>query len=152
MDKILRTANRAKSTIKNNWGFFALSATIIFIFIANVKPNSYLAGWDNFSASLNTELNLSRTVFSTWREYRGMGVPSDSEVTDAFRQLIFLVLSIFFKTTLIEQLYTYICLFIGTIAVYGLYKRLATHIGKNSIIELGGFVAGFFYLFNMNKL
>ncbi len=132
---------------KKRPGLVLLILILTIITIVNIKPDFYLLGWDNFSSYFNLKTNIFRTFFATWREYRGLGVPSDSEVTDIFRQLFFLVLSPIVPQTMLDQLYLLLSLNVGVIAMYLLAGKI---IKKNE--DLSGFFAAFFYLFNLNTV
>jgi len=132
-----------------------LLGLLLLISLVSLKPGLYLAGWDNFSVSLNPGINISRTWLATWREYRGLGVPSDSEVVDIFRQFFFLALSLIFKKPLLEQIYLLLCLNVGVVAFYFLAKKIIAQ-SKLSLnkrhLSLGALISAFFYLFNLNTL
>jgi len=112
-------------------------------------------GWDNYSSYFNIRTNLFRTLFAAWREYRGLGVPSDSEVTDIFRQVFFFVLGLVFSQSLLDQLYYVFAVAFGTLSMYMLcivsYRLYFMHHEKKWE-DLVGFVGAFFYLFNLNTL
>lgn len=134
---------------------------IIMLFVAtmvNIKPNYFLIGWDNYSSYFKLDLNIFRTLFSTWREYRGLGVPSDSEVTDIWRLLLLMVLKIFLPVKLLDQLYYLLALWGGVLGMYFLGDFLLRKGDKReeekdeNHSDLFGFLAAFFYLFNLNTL
>lgn len=136
--------------------FLSLLGIVFLIAVSAIKLGKGITGWDNYSSYFHPEINLFRTLFSTWRSFRGMGVPSDSEVTDIFRQLFFLPLRLVLPLPLLDQLYFLFCLLVGVIAMYFLtsyiYKRyLYAHFQHNRD-DLFAFFASFFYLFNLNTL
>lgn len=133
--------------IYNNKGLVLLFLIVTVIAVLNLKPNLNLAGWDNFSVSLDLWINFKRTLFSTWREYRGMGVPSDSEVADITRIIILLFLDLFFKNSVIDQILLYFLLLVGTFATYFLYLEIDTKKYKT-----GATIAALFYVFNISTL
>ncbi len=143
------------SYVKKRPGFVILLILLFFLNIASLKPDFYLIGWDNFSSYFNLKTNLFRTFFSSWREYRGLGVPSDSEVVDLFRQIFFLLFSPFLKENLLEQVYSLFCLNAGVLGMYyfawKLLKRTFSK-EKHRYLDSAAFVASFFYLFNLNTL
>lgn len=141
--------------IKKRLGLFTLLILLFFLSLATIKPQFYLIGWDNFSSYFNLKANLFRTFFSAWREYRGLGVPSDSEAVDLFRQIFFLILSPFVKTGLLEQIYFLFCLNIGVLGMYFFTKAFFRHVfsaSKDQNLEIAALIASFFYLFNLNTL
>src|SRR3989339_970348 len=72
--------------------FFYILLLLLFIITAlNIRSEYALLGWDNYSSFLNIDSNTLRSLFSTWREYRGLGVVSDAEVTDIWRNIYYLL-------------------------------------------------------------
>lgn len=134
-------------------GYIILLFILIIIAVGIIKPPFYLLGWDNYSSYFSVPTNLFRTFFSSWREYRGLGVPSDSEVVDIFRQLFFYVFHFIAPEQILDQLYIVICLFIG---VLGMYSFASVILGKYShsvrVTDAGATIAALFYLFNLNTL
>ena len=136
--------------------FFVLILILLIISALNIKQGYALLGWDNYSSFLNVNSNTIRTFFSTWREYRGLGVPSDAEVTDIWRMLYYVIGQHIMPNYLLEQVYYLLALNIGMITMYKLAGYIFTKINKNESltqhVDLIGFVASIFYLFNINTL
>lgn len=110
-------------------------------------------GWDNFSSYLNPLQNFFNTFFATWREHRGIGVPSDAENADLIRQVFNAVLSIPFGIRVADQLYMISMLWGGVIGMYFLGLYVANRLKFHHIYqELFGFAAAFLYLFNLSTL
>lgn len=137
--------------IKTYPGFCILILILLVISFTNIKPDFYLLGWDNYSSYFNLKTNIFRTFFATWREYRGLGVPSDAEVTDVFRQIFFYGLHFIIPEQLFEQVYYLFALWIGILAMYFLTRLLSKkiEIEKKDIFATA---ASLFYLFNLNTL
>lgn len=141
--------------VKKDWGLSFLIILLLVISLLSLRPKLYLAGWDNFSVSLNSAVSFPRTLFATWREYRGFGVPSDSEAVDVFRQLLFLILDTALSKKLLEQVYLLLCFNTGVIGIYFLTKEVlktGNFRFSSQLIKLGGLTGAFFYLFNLNAL
>jgi hypothetical protein len=83
-------------------------------------------------------------------------VSSDSEVTDIFRQLFFLILSPFISRTLLDQIYMLLMLNMGVIVTYffaeSFFKKVIKDDHYKKKIDFLAFFAGFFYLFNLNTV
>ncbi len=139
---------------KKRPGLLILSIILLAITAVNIKPDFYLMGWDNYSSYFNLKNNIFRTFFATWREYRGLGVPSDSESTDVFRQLFFLILSPFVKQGLLDQIFSLFSFNFGVILIYLLSKKLFKGAFQNNEqkLDLVGAFSGLFYIFNLNTL
>jgi len=142
--------------IKEKPGLFLLILILFFISIATVKPDFHLLGWDNYSTYFNLKTSIFRTFFATWRHYRGLGVPSDSEATDIFRQVFYLVVSPFAPQTILDQLYIVLSLITGVLVMYFFASYIAKKAKHTQIIhehqDLLGFFSGLLYLFNLNTL
>jgi hypothetical protein len=139
--------------VRRRPGFLVLIGIIVIICIRTLKPSLYMMGWDNYSSFFNIPTNVFRTLFSTWREYRGLGVPSDSEIVDIFRQLFFLILSPFTKRELLDQVYYVSCFTVGSIAMYAVVAtciRLIHETVSPKIRDWTSFVGAFFYIFNLS--
>lgn len=168
-------------TLRTKPWFIFILLILVSITSLSFHKDYYFMGWDNFSSFFNIPTNLWKTLFGTWREYRGLGLPSDSEVVDIFRQLFFLLLSPIFSEKLLDQLYLLFSLWAGVIGmylfaykIYGLifpHKKINYHtikateinhdnhihsifstFGLSKYNDLFGFIAAFFYLFNLNTL
>lgn len=141
------------NTIKKNIGLVILLVIFLIIFIVSIKPNFYLIGWDNYSSYFNLPTTIWRTLFHTWRDFRGLGVPSDSEVVDIFRQLYFFVASIVMPEQVLDQTYYLLCLGLGLIGMYFFTKRI-THswFHQTYIQEIVAVISSVVYLCNLNTL
>jgi len=141
--------------IKKRPGLILLIIILIVINFASLKPQFYFLGWDNYSSYFNLKTNILRTLFSTWREYRGLGAPSDSESVDLFRQIFFWIFSFLVKESLLDQIYILFCLDVGTIGMYFFSQKLFCSTlfkEKKQYLDLTCFTTSFFFLFNLNTL
>lgn len=143
---------------KNRPGLTIIIAVLTLVTVINIKPDFYLLGWDNYSSYFNLESNIFRTFFATWREYRGLGVASDAEVTDVFRQIFYWITSLIFPEKLLDQVYYLTALWLGIISIYGLAKKifsdlaLKDDLNKSGYLEFFATASALFYLFNLNTL
>lgn len=133
-------------------GLFILLLLLSLIWAVSLKPQFYLIGWDNFSSYFNLPTNIFRTFFATWRAYRGLGVASDSESTDLFRQLFYLVLSPVTSESMLDQIYVLTACAVGVLAMYALAYNIIGYYFKKFSQDIGGFFAALFYLCNLNTL
>lgn len=138
-------------------GFITLVVILVAITIKTIQPDFYFMGWDNYSSFFNLPTNLFRTFFATWREYRGLGVASDAEVTDIFRQIFFMVTHFVFPDNLLDQLYYLFSLWVGVVSIYGVAHFLFGELGihhahKPKWKEVFATLTSLFYLFNLNTL
>jgi len=142
------------SFIGKNLFLVVLCLILVVISVGMIKPDFYLTGWDNYSSYFNLKTNLFRTLFASWREYRGLGVSSDAEVTDIFRIFLFWLMHFFVKENLLDQIYYVASLWVGVLSMYWLGRLLfKKYINKKSGFgDVFGGVTALFYLFNLNTL
>jgi hypothetical protein len=107
---------KIKDYLINNWGRFTLTVIIIFIIGINFKPGYFILGNDNYSPELNPQMSFERYLnIPAWREYRVLGVPSDSEQADIVRSGIYIILGYIFPKWLLSQ--AYVLLSFGAAAI-----------------------------------
>lgn len=140
--------------LKKKPGLFLLIFLLTIVSLVNLKPQFFLLGWDNYSSYFNIKTNIFRTFFATWREYRSLGVASDAEITDIFRQIFYLLIKPVVGEKIIDQIYHLFALNLGTLAIYFLavktYKQFIQKKLGVKFADLFAFFASFFYLFNLN--
>lgn len=152
-----------KNIVKGNWKkriwqwvvnkpFLAVIIGILTILtVVNLKPDFHLMGWDNYSSYFNLNNGIFRTLFGTWREYRGLGVPTDAESTDLFRMIGYWVLHWFIGETLLDQIFYLSALWLGVLGMYLLASELIKEVNQSKVDFFSG-MAALFYLFNLNTL
>ena len=151
--------NSAMSKIIARWlrahiGLVFLVGFLFWITVTGLQPDFLLIGWDNYSSYLGGTDGIFRTIFSTWRAYRGIGVPGDSESTDAVRQILLFALTPFVTEPMRDQVYIMACLWVGVLSLYVLVKRLAgRYIEANEgAIDIAAAFSGFMYAANLNTI
>ncbi len=148
--------NKIIQKIRAYPGLFVLICMLLLINLVSLKPDLHIVGWDNYSSYFQPAINIPRTLFATWREYRGFGVPSDSESPDIFRQLYSLAARTILPETLLDQVYMLLSFDIGIIAMYVfsrmLIKKYFLKEQTTVTIDIFGFLSAMFYLFNLNTL
>ncbi len=135
-------------------GLVLLTGFLCWITFASLQPDFFLIGWDNYSSYFGGFEGLFRTLFSTWRSYRGIGVPGDSESTDIVRQALLLLLSPFVAEPLRDQFYIMGCLWIGVLAVYLLTVRLVRRYmgASDRVADAAAAFSAFVYAINLNTI
>lgn len=138
--------------VQKNWGLTFLLLYLGVILLRNLNASYFVVGWDNFSTSLDILLNLPRTLFASWREYRGFGGTSDSEVVDVFRQLVQLGFLVFLPQQFAEQV-LYVFLFVlGAVGMFLFAKKnldLFFPQKKTSFTQASALVAALAYISNL---
>ena len=148
------TVKKILAFIKKRPGLSFIVVILFLIEIVTIRPSLYLFGWDNYSSYFNLGTNIFRTFFATWRDYRGLGVASDSESLDLFRQIFFLITQPFVAKTLVDQLYIISALILGVVSMYLLSFMILKDVLKEklseTILDIAAAFSALFYLFNLN--
>lgn len=131
---------------------FGLGVVLVVITLLNFKPDFYLVGWDNYSSYFNLKDGIWRTFWATWREYRGLGVSSDAEVADLWRQLFFWLIHWVVPERWLDQIYYLLGLWLGVWGMYWLSGEVLKKRFGEKWQDLLGLVASGAYLFNLNTL
>lgn len=98
---------------------------LLLICILSLQPGKYILSNDNYSPELNPTLSVSRYLESpAWRGYRVLGFASESEQSDVLRSGIYTVFDSFLPTWLINQLFYFVCMSIGSISIAYLTRIL----------------------------
>lgn len=110
---------------EKNWGKIALGLTLAVMVAVNFRWEYFILGNDNYSPEENPKVSFERYWQSpTWREYRGLGVPSDAEQVDIFRSGLFLVLEkIGVPLWLVSQGSVWVLFILGPMGMGWLAKR-----------------------------
>ncbi len=132
---------------KKSLSLIIISLTLLIIILTNFEFRSWLVGWDNLMPEINLWLNLKRSLFSVWQEYRGLGLLDGmAHATEVIRQIVLLPLVLIFPTNLVRYLWTFLMLTVGT---FGLYRAL-TNLTK--LRELPKLLGSLFYLLNFGTI
>ena len=111
--------------LKKNLPLILLVLILIVVTVVSIKPGKYILSNDNYSPELNPALSVSRYLESpAWRGYRVLGFASDSEQADIFRSGIFAIFNTFMPTWLVNQLFYFVSMAIGSLSIALLIKLL----------------------------
>lgn len=147
---------RGTHWLQKHLGFVSIVCLLIWITYTSVRPDLYLIGWDNYSSYLGGIESVFRTIFSTWRSYRGIGVPGDSESVDIFRQLLIVLFTPMMSEPLRDQAYIMVCLWLGVVAIYAVSARIARRIQGNEhndvIVDIAAAAAAGAYMVNLHTV
>ncbi len=98
---------------------------LLLICIISLQPGKYLLSNDNYSPELNPTLSVSRYLQSpAWRGYRVLGFASESEQADIFRSGIYAVFDSFIPSWLINQLFYFVSMGVGSVCIASLTRIL----------------------------
>lgn len=131
--------------VLNNWHLIILLAVLGIISVLNFRGDYSILTNDNYSPELNPSLTINRIIYSpAWREYRSLGVPSDSESADLFRAVVFEIFSNFLSVEVISQGYILFCLVVGVLSFASLSSNLFSNDKTNR--KQYYLLGGIFYL------
>lgn len=131
--------------VKKNYGYIALAVILLIVSIISFQNGKYILSNDNYSPELNPLLTIERSVVSpAWRSYRVLGFASESEQADIFRSITFWLGDFVLSKNILAQIYSLICLGIGTFSIALLTQKLAVRFlafkNKQLIILISGIV------------
>lgn len=133
--------------LKSNYLLLILVLILLLIFVINFRSDSYLMTNDNYSPEINPSLSLNRSIFSpSWRDYRGLGILSDSEQSDVFRSLTFVLIDFLLPSKQLSQVYVFSALLFGVLGMYFLSGKTIEFLGIKINKKLGGFASALIYL------
>ena len=120
------------------------------IYITNLKGNFYLTGWDNLHPEFDYKTNISRSFFSAWQEYQGVGLPAgNAHATELLREVILKSISPFLAIHEVRKIFFLLMLLIGPLGIYFLLKNIFFN-EKPLYEKVGlGTIGGIVYLFHI---
>jgi|GEM_PF-6098069 len=119
---------------------------VLSIFIANLKPSTYLIGWDNFNSELNPVSAISQALNAGWSNFRSFGlVAGMGYAADLWHSLFVLVTSFFLPQNVIRYFFHCFLLFTGSLGVFSLF----THFKFSKLLS---FIGALFYLLNFGTV
>lgn len=125
---------------------FLLALIELILFSTNYTHGSFLMGWDNVMPEFNTLLNLKRSFFGVWANFRGLGFTNGmSEISNLVHTLYILLLSVFFGKSDLRYISIITLHLAGGIGFYLLTKKLINN-SKASLI------GALFYMFNIGVI
>lgn len=128
--------------LRKYYPFLILLLVELLLFLTNYTRGTYLVGWDNLFPELNFGLNIKRSFFAIWQEYRGLGVIDGmSHAANLVHYFFLLFLSTFLPPNLLRYVFVFLMHFLGGLGAYLLISKGI----KNKAIALLG---ALFYQYN----
>jgi len=132
--------------IKKNIFPIVLIIIEVALFLTNYKKDTFLVGWDNVFPELNLSLNLKRSIFSVWQEYRGLGIQDGmAHAANLIHTLLIFFLTYFLPRNIIRYFFIILMHLVGALGMYQLLKKLL----RNNWVA---FIGSLFYLFNLGTI
>lgn len=134
--------------VSSLWPVFYLVLLESILFVLHYVPNTYVLGWDNMMPELNFGLNLKRTIFAVWQEYRGLGyMDGMSHAANLPHYLFLYLLSFVLPNHALRYVFIFLMHLVGGIGMYVLLRRILAIPSK--IVALFG---ALFYQYNFAVL
>lgn len=131
------------SFINKYWPVMVIFFIEVILFINNYEPETFLIGWDNIMPEFNLLLNLKRSLFGVWQEYRGLGfLDGMANSANLFHTIYIFLLSFIFPQSMLRYIFIFLTHLLGGISFYYLTRYLS----KNKASSLIGSI---FYMFNI---
>ncbi len=110
--------------LKKYWPIFIILIIELILFATNYKPGTFLIGWDNLYPEFNIKLNLARTLFASWQEYRSLGLfDAMSHAANLPHDIFRMVLSWILPLHLVRWFFLFFIHFTGGVGMYLLLSR-----------------------------
>lgn len=137
---------RISEFLEKKYPEILLVLILILISLLSIQKGSFILSNDNYSPELNPTLSVSRYLESpAWRGYRVLGFASESEQADVFRASIYSFLNLFTPSWLISQLLYFVSLFVGSISIASLIRKMISRSKLKRYANLGYLLGGITY-------
>jgi len=125
----------------------------VFLFFTNHTPHTFLIGWDNVMPEFNIWLNLQRSLFGVWQDYRGLGVLDGmAQTANLFHTIYIFLLSLVLPQELLRYVFIMLTHLLGGIGFFVLacylFKGETNKIGNKALCLAGSL----FYMFNLGVI
>src|SRR3990167_3836307 len=91
----------------------------VFSFFTNHTPHTFLIGWDNVMPEFNIWLNLQRSLFGVWQDYRGLGVLDGmAQTANLFHTIYIFLLSLVLPQELLRYVFIMLTHLLGGIRLF----------------------------------
>lgn len=125
------------------WSILLTFITFV-IAVVNYRFGSNLVGWDNIYSELNFPAAFRMNLFSTWQEYRGLGVQDVlSHGANLVHTTLLWLLHWVLPQSLLRYTYHFLCLYLGAA---GMYILLSRSFHKHKVLA---FTGALFYQLNL---
>ncbi len=132
------------------WAPLGLVLFALILAFLNYQPHTWLTGWDNLHPEFNFGIDIKRSFFALWQEYRGLGlVGGMAHASDLPRQLILWGASLVLPSRVLRYAWTFAMLILGPLGTYYLATNTLLKRFAKTTRTLAGFFAGLFYLLNL---
>jgi hypothetical protein len=104
------------------------------LFYLNFTSGTYLMGWDNVMPEFNFWLNLKRSIFSVWQEYRGLGLYDGmSHAANLLHTIYIWMLSLVLPQNTLRYVFHFSMHVVGMIGMFFLIHKIFFERGESRV-------------------
>jgi hypothetical protein len=131
------------------WPIICIGVIELILIIANTTAHTWLVGWDNLIPELNFPLNITRSIFGVWLEYRGTGLYDGmSHIANLLHTLTIWGMSLVLPQQLLRYAFTFLTHIAGGIGAYFLITTIFNDCEERKK-QLLGCIGALFYMLNL---
>ena len=120
---------RLQLFLKKHWPLLLFVFIDLILFARNYVPGTFVVGWDNLLPELNLPLNIQRSFWGVWQEYRGLGLLDGMSHT---ANLVYYLLLTPLVATFPQNLVRYTAIFLThLLGLFGMWQLAKTEVFKN---------------------
>ncbi|MEK7559242.1 MAG: hypothetical protein AAB521_02980 [Patescibacteria group bacterium] len=131
----------------------ALVLLEILLFFTNYRPGTFLIGWDNIMPEFNIWLNLQRSIFGVWQDYRGLGILDGmAQTANLFHTIYIFLLSLVLPQELLRYAFIMLSHLLGGVGFFFLVSYLFREEGARTNKKIFFLAGAMFYMFNLGVI
>lgn len=140
-----------KKLLNRFWPIIILILIEILLFVCNYKKGTFLIGWDNLYPELNFSVNIKRSFFSVWQEYRSLGyLDAMSHGANIIHDLFRFVISLFLPLNAIRWFFIFLMHLLGGVGIYFLMSGYVFKDNNDDLLKnIIALLCAVFYQFNL---
>src|SRR5258708_11115321 len=144
----------------NIFALLFLHLVLGIVIACNFPHNKYFIGWDALNPEFNFSVNILRGIFGFWQENYGVGLLSGHGFAATLpHSLILFVLSLIIPTIALRAVFTFLCLYLGTLGMY-VFLRFLLHKQSSiylhdihaSVFDFIAMIGALFYMLNLGTV
>lgn len=111
--------------IRKHLPLIILHTLFLVIVVSNFPWGKYFYGWDGLYPELNFGLNIKRALSGAWQENYGLGTMGGHGFASTLvHTALTWIMSWVLPTSAIRSVFTFLCLYLGSIGIYFLFKLM----------------------------
>jgi hypothetical protein len=136
------------------WPLCVLTLAVLVVAWLNIKPGTFLTGWDNLHPEFDYKTNWLRAWSGVWQEYQGLGVVAgNGHATELLRIPLVAFLDLFLPKWLVRYSYHLLMWWLGGVGIFVLLKhQFFSRFKSGQIRAMGSLLGALFYLLNLGTV